>query len=74
MSLGALAGRQAVRDLDDLPLAVAEHEQVGACVEQDRAAHFLVPVVVVRDAPQARLDAADHDRQHPGNASRTRCA
>ncbi len=28
-----LAGREAMRDLDDLPLTVAEYEQVGASVE-----------------------------------------
>ena len=58
-----LAGREAMRDLDDLPLAVAEHEQIRARVEQDRAPHLLLPIVEVRDAAQARLDAADDDRR-----------
>src|SRR5690606_29251107 len=60
-----LAGREPMRDLDDLPFAVAEHEQIRLRVEQDRATHFLLPVVEVRDAPQARLDAAD-DERHAG--------
>ncbi len=57
-----LAGREPVRDLDDLPLGVAVHEQVGARVEQRSSGAPFRPVVVVRDAAQARLDAADHDR------------
>ncbi len=60
--LDGLARREAVRDLADLPLGVAEHQQVGLRVHQHRAAHLLRPVVEVRDAPERRLDAADHDR------------
>ena len=51
-----------MRDLADLPLAIAIDEQVRLGIEQDRAPHLLRPVVEVRDAPQRRLDAADHDR------------
>ncbi len=58
----ALARREAVRDLADLPLGVAEHQQVGLRVHQHRAAHLLRPVVEVRDAAQRGLDAADDDR------------
>ena len=58
----ALAGGQAVRDLDDRALGVAVDQQVGLGVDQHRAAHLVGPVVVVGDAAQARLDAADHDR------------
>ncbi len=49
-------------DLDDLALAVAIDEQIGARVEEDRAAHFLRPVIEVRDPTKARFDAADDDR------------
>ena len=55
-----LAGAQAVGDLQDLPLAVAIDQQVGLGVGQHRTPHLVRPVVVVGDAPQAGLDAADH--------------
>ncbi len=48
-------------DLADLPLGVAEDEQVGLRVHQYRAADFFGPVVEVRDTPQRGLDAADDD-------------
>src|SRR6478735_1256661 len=57
-----LARGEPMSDLDNLPLAVAEHEQVRARVERDRAAHLFLPIVVMRDPAQARFDAADHDR------------
>ena len=57
-----LAAGQPVRDLDDLSLAVAVDEQVRLGIEQHRAAHFLGPVVEMRDAAQRGFDAADHDR------------
>ena len=63
--LNALARREPVRDVDDLPLGVAVDEEVGLGVEQDRAAHLLRPVVEVRDATQRGLDAADDDRHVP---------
>ncbi len=50
-----------MRDLADLPLGVAEHEQVGLGVQQHAAANLLAPVVEVRDAAQRGLDAADDD-------------
>jgi hypothetical protein len=40
-------------------------KQVRLGIEQDRAADLLRPVVEVRDAPQAGLDAAD-DEGHVG--------
>ena len=70
-----MAGREPVRDLDDLAFAVAENEQVGFRVEQDRAANLFLPVIVVRDAAQARLDAADlleGDAARQGMAGQTR--
>ena len=57
-----LAARQAVGDLDDGTLGVAVQQQVGLAVHQHRAAHLVLPVVVVGDAAQAGLDAAQHDR------------
>lgn len=42
-------------------LAHAVDEDVGARVEQYRALELVLPVVVVGQATQARLDAADDD-------------
>ncbi len=50
-----------VRNLDDRVLAHAVEQDVGAGVEQDGALELVLPVVVVREAAQARLDAADDD-------------
>ena len=50
-----------VGDLDDRVLAHAVDEDVGARVEQYRALELVLPVVVVGQAAQARLDAADDD-------------
>jgi len=50
-----------VCNLDDLAFGVAEYQQVGFRIEQHGASNLLRPVVEVRDAPQARLDAADDD-------------
>jgi hypothetical protein len=49
-------------DLDDRALAVAVDQEVCVAVDEDRPPHLIGPVVVVGDAPQAGLDAADHDR------------
>jgi hypothetical protein len=57
----AAAGAEPVRDLDQGALGVAVQQQVGPGVDQDRAAHLVGPVVVVGDAAQAGLDAADDD-------------
>jgi hypothetical protein len=58
-------------------LAHAEDEQVGLRVEQDRAADLIGPVVVVRDAPERGLDAAEHDghagETPAGRGSSRRC-
>ena len=48
-----------VGDLDDRVLAHAVDEDVGARVEQYRALELVLPVVVVGQTTQARLDAAD---------------
>ena len=47
--------------LDDRVLAHAVEQDVGAGIEQDGALELVLPVVVVREAAQARLDAADDD-------------
>src|SRR5690606_3849446 len=57
-----LPGGDAVRHLDDGALGVAVQQQVALAVEHDGAANLVAPVVVVGDAAQAALDAAEHDR------------
>jgi hypothetical protein len=60
-ALDRFARLEALRQLPDRPLAHAEDEQVGLAVEQDRAPHRVRPVVVVGDAAQRGLDAAEDD-------------
>lgn len=43
------------------PLGVAVDEDIGLGIEQDGATDSLGPVVVVGDAAQGCLDAADND-------------
>ncbi len=57
-----LALGDAVGDVDEGAFGIAVEQDVGLGVDQDRAADLVGPVVVVRDAAQARLDAAEHDR------------
>ena len=54
-------GRKPPRDLQHRDLSHAVDEQIGGAVEQDRAANSVAPVIVVREAPKRRLNAADHD-------------
>ena len=61
-ALDRLARVEALRDLPGRQLAHAEDHQVGFAVEQDGTPYFVRPVVVVGDATQRRLDAADDDR------------
>ncbi len=56
---------QAVRDLDDGPLGIAENQQIGLRIGQHGTTNLVRPVVVVGNAAQAGLDRADDDR-HPG--------
>ena len=49
-------------DLEDGALAHAIDQQVGLAVDEDGAADGIRPVIVMRHAAQARLDAADDDR------------
>ena len=53
---------QAVRDANGLLFRHAVGEQVRAAVGQDRVADAVVPIVVVRKAPERGLHAADDDR------------
>ena len=55
-----LAARGAVGDFHQRALGVAVQQDVGLGVHQHRRAHLLAPVVVVGDAAQRCLDAADH--------------
>ena len=58
--------RQAMRHFHQRTLAVAEDQHVGFRIHQHRTAHGVRPVVVVRGAAQARLDAAqDHRHVFP---------
>ncbi len=66
MSLDGFARGQAVGQLDDGPLGIAEDQQVGLRVGQHRAAHLVGPVVVVGNAAQAGLDASRYDVGSPG--------
>jgi hypothetical protein len=52
---------QAARDFPDLPLGIAVHQQIRLGVHQHGAAHRLGPIIEMRNAPQAGLDAAQHD-------------
>ena len=53
---------QPVSDLDRRGLAHAVDQQVGRGVEEDGAADGIVPVIVVGEAAQARLERAEDDR------------
>ena len=55
------AGVQCIGDLDDAPFAHAVEQQVRLGVQEDGALHALGPVVVVTQAAQAGLNAADDD-------------
>ena len=48
-------------DFDQRPLGVAVKQQVGLGVEQDGPAHLVGPIVVMGDAAQRGLDAAQND-------------
>jgi len=56
-----LAGGGTLGDLDQGALGVAEQEDVGLGIDQGGLAHLVAPVVVLGDAAQTGLDAADHD-------------
>ena len=56
-----LTRSQPVGQGNDRPLTRSEHQQIGLGVGQYRTAHFLGPVIVMGDAAQTGLDAADDD-------------
>src|SRR5262245_24724495 len=57
-----LAGGGPMRQFADLSLGVAIDEQIRLRIQQERTAHFLLPVVEVRDATERGFDAANDDR------------
>jgi hypothetical protein len=57
----ALAAVETAGDLDGLELAGTVDEDVGPRVEEDGAADVVAPVVVVGEAAQGGLDAAEND-------------
>ncbi len=56
------AAFQSPCDFDDYRLAHAVGHQIGFRIEQDRAANRVAPIVVMRQAAQARLHTARDDR------------
>jgi hypothetical protein len=56
MDLDVFAGGQAVRQVDQRALGVAEHQHVGLGIGQHRAAHLVRPVIVMGDAAQRGFD------------------
>ena len=60
---GMFALRGTMRDLDDGPFGVAVNQKVGTTIEQHRTAHLFRPVIVLGNAAQRRLDAANDDRR-----------
>ena len=54
-------GCERFRDIQDRPFAHAVHQNIRLRIQQDGAAHFVFPVVVVPQTAQARLQPADHD-------------
>ncbi len=61
IALDRLPARQTMRQLDQRTLGVAVDQEIGLGVDQRGATNLLGPVIVVGDAAQARLDAADDD-------------
>jgi hypothetical protein len=59
------SGTDPAGNLADGALAHAVDQQVGFGIDEDGGPELVLPVVVVRDAPQAGLDPAQHHRQ-PG--------
>ncbi len=59
--LDRLACRQAVREVDQRPFRIAVQQDIGLGIRQHRTLDLVAPVIVMRDAAQAGLDAADHD-------------
>ncbi len=66
-----LATRQTMGQRHQRTLGVAEQQDVGLGIGQHRTPHLVRPVVVMRNAPQAGLDAADDDRRAGIGLART---
>jgi len=58
-----LPGCQGLGELDHAPVRHAVEQVVGLGVEEDRAAHPVVPGVVMGNAAQAGLDPTQHQRR-----------
>ena len=52
--------RKTVCEVNDCTLGIAIQQQVSAAVQQDGAANLIAPIVVVSNATQTRLNAANH--------------
>ncbi|MPM68793.1 hypothetical protein SDC9_115727 [bioreactor metagenome] len=59
--LDRLARGDAVRHLHQRALGVAVQQDVALAVHHDGAAHLVAPIVIMRNAAQAALNAAQHD-------------
>ncbi|ACY33104.1 hypothetical protein CtCNB1_2358 [Comamonas thiooxydans] len=59
--LDRLARRDAVRHFDQGTFCIAVEQDVALAVHHDGATHLVAPVVVVGNATQRALDAAQHD-------------
>ncbi len=59
----SFAGGGPASYLQQRGFAHAEDEKIGLAVDQNRAAHRIVPEIVMRQPPQTRFDAADNHRQ-----------
>ena len=57
-----LTTRQALGDLHHRALGIAVEQDVGGGVHQNRTADLVLPVVVMGNTAQGRLDAAQHHR------------
>ena len=56
------SGGQTAQDFEERAFSHPVNEEVALRVERDRAADFIAPIVVVREAAQRRFDAAGQDR------------
>ena len=59
--LHRLTRRQAVGDFDNRPLGIAIQEQITFGIDNDGAAHFVAPVIVMCDAAQTAFDTTQNN-------------
>ena len=57
-----LARGQTTQDFEERTLAHPVNEEVALRIERDRAADFIAPIIVMREAAQRRFDAAGQNR------------